>query len=1133
MKVRWRTVVFSVLGFIALSLGVLYWSAANGFLAHPLTNWLSARLGRTVEVDGGLRIEIGRVTRLTAIGVRLANVPWGSRPDMLQARKLVVEVDTRSLFRDTAIIRNLVVEGLDLQLQRDDSGKNNWTFDLPPREPSSVLPVVIERAAVPGSKIRLAAPRLQRPLELELGAVEERLQPDGMLALEVHGLANATPLDLQLSAGPLPRLISARGLEVQGQGQLGEIALGIRGRVDSWEAPADTQAELSFRAPDAAYLATHLGLRNFGGGAVSLEIKIAPAGAISGLQGSASGQIGEFAVSAQGSWVNQAGIKTLAFKSEISGIDLSRIGGITGIDGLPAEPFHLQLEARHSGNITSLEKLDLALADGRVRINGTLGPGSKLPGSDLTFSATTPNISTILRRLKVDPSLTGPVEVTGKLLHTKPMESAIEINGTTTLGIFAVKGFVGRSPNLYGARLTFSVGGKNFSRLGRTLKLPDPPVGAYKGSGEIAWNPRGFALRGVSLSAADETLAVDGSLGRPLFAPGADLRWELSGNDASRMARRFGLSGLPLTRYHIGGRVQRQKGRTMLSGLKATVGSADLELDGILGDRGNLESTDLAFSVGGPALEDFSGLISASTWPHGKFRATGQLTVAADTLHLRNVQASLADAQGTVSADLALPLDAASMKFDIDANLPDLARLLPKMKIAAGTGKNLRVTASGSRLKDRWTLSHLRLESGTGLINTQGELDVAPRTRAKDVVLEFRLASLSQLDSFEARRWPDQPIAFNAKLSRTDTDLELHELTGRIGNSDFSGAITAHDLGRKPTFDIRLDFGKLDLDPFIKKAGPAPVVGSGPKRIAEPAQRLVIPADDLQLPNLNGYTGRMALKAQHLYFRDQDFKGLNLTATLSDGRLRVDPLMMTVAGATVEMNVDLTSRAKGFAAQIAGSAKNLRLSPFLTNAGGANASSFSAQVNLSAAGGSLRELAATLNGRLRLIGNSGRVANSGLIGGSNDFFRQLLVSLNPVATRQAMTDVVCVAYLIRAKDGILTTDPALVMRTAEVDIISNGTADLRTERIDVSFKTAARKGLGLGVAQLINPYIKVTGTLGKPGVALDPTGALVNGGAAFATAGLSIVATTVWDRVVHLKDPCAAAVADSGHSAQE
>jgi len=250
-------------------------------------------------------------------------------------------------------------------------------------------------------------------------------------------------------------------------------------------------------------------------------------------------------------------------------------------------------------------------------------------------------------------------------------------------------------------------------------------------------------------------------------------------------------------------------------------------------------------------------------------------------------------------------------------------------------------------------------------------------------------------------------------------------------------------------------------------------------------------------------------------------------ATIRDGRLHVDPLKMTGAAGQVSAHFDLLAKGKRVTAQVSGTAKNLHLSPVVVHASGPNDTVYSARIELQGSGSNLREIAATLNGRIRLVGTGGRLANSRLMAGSNDFAKQLLSSLNPLATRQPTTEVECVAYLLSAKDGVLTTDPALVMRTSGLDIISNGSADLRTENIDLSFKIAGRKGIGIGVAQIINPYLKVTGTLGKPAVTLDPTGALVNGGAAFATAGLSVVATTVWDRIVHEKDPCAAAVAHS------
>ena len=109
----------------------------------------------------------------------------------------------------------------------------------------------------------------------------------------------------------------------------------------------------------------------------------------------------------------------------------------------------------------------------------------------------------------------------------------------------------------------------------------------------------------------------------------------------------------------------------------------------------------------------------------------------------------------------------------------------------------------------------------------------------------------------------------------------------------------------------------------------------------------------------------------------------------------------------------------------------------------------------------------------------------------------------------------------------LRTDPAIVIRTKELDVISTGSVDLRTEAIDFNFKTTARGGLGFSAGELLNSYVKVSGTLSRPHLTVDPKGTLVYGGAAFATGGLSILATTLWDRVTRQKDPCAAALAEA------
>ena len=107
---------------------------------------------------------------------------------------------------------------------------------------------------------------------------------------------------------------------------------------------------------------------------------------------------------------------------------------------------------------------------------------------------------------------------------------------------------------------------------------------------------------------------------------------------------------------------------------------------------------------------------------------------------------------------------------------------------------------------------------------------------------------------------------------------------------------------------------------------------------------------------------------------------------------------------------------------------------------------------------------------------------------TSDFLGELARTLNPLSKRQEFTDVVCQAYLFDASAGVLKTDPVIVIRTADLDIISNGSVDLRNEAIDFNFKTSARGGLGFSAGELLNAYVKVSGTLSKPYLTVDPKG---------------------------------------------
>ncbi len=87
-----------------------------------------------------------------------------------------------------------------------------------------------------------------------------------------------------------------------------------------------------------------------------------------------------------------------------------------------------------------------------------------------------------------------------------------------------------------------------------------------------------------------------------------------------------------------------------------------------------------------------------------------------------------------------------------------------------------------------------------------------------------------------------------------------------------------------------------------------------------------------------------------------------------------------------------------------------------------------------------------------------------------------------------------------------------------------GTVNLATEALDFSFRVKQREGIGISLAGVGNPYIKLGGTLASPALALDKKRGFLTGAVAALTGGLSILAQGVWDRYLSRDDYCQAVI---------
>jgi uncharacterized protein involved in outer membrane biogenesis len=134
--VRWFIYGFlGLVGLLVVAVATLYLLTGHFNLASLASGRASAALGRQVTIDA-LHINPGRWITIEVDAARLANVPGGSRPMMVELRHLTAEVDALSLLHRPLIVRRLVVDGLSILAERT-AGHTNWRFGGAKTKPST------------------------------------------------------------------------------------------------------------------------------------------------------------------------------------------------------------------------------------------------------------------------------------------------------------------------------------------------------------------------------------------------------------------------------------------------------------------------------------------------------------------------------------------------------------------------------------------------------------------------------------------------------------------------------------------------------------------------------------------------------------------------------------------------------------------------------------------------------------------------------------------------------------------------------------------------------------------------------------------------------------------------------------
>jgi AsmA protein len=94
-----------------------------------LAQSVKAATGRDLVVRGKISLKLSVTPALIADDVVFANMPGGSRPEMLTVQRLTADIGLFALLHREVRITRLVLVGPDLLLERDAHGRANWSLD--------------------------------------------------------------------------------------------------------------------------------------------------------------------------------------------------------------------------------------------------------------------------------------------------------------------------------------------------------------------------------------------------------------------------------------------------------------------------------------------------------------------------------------------------------------------------------------------------------------------------------------------------------------------------------------------------------------------------------------------------------------------------------------------------------------------------------------------------------------------------------------------------------------------------------------------------------------------------------------------------------------------------------------------
>jgi uncharacterized protein involved in outer membrane biogenesis len=870
----------------------------------------------------------------------------------------------------------------------------------------------------------------------------------------------------------------------------------------------------------------------------------------------------------------------IAFKSS----DPSHLAAIAGWELVPATPLTIKGRFGYNGKQIQLGKVHVDLAGDRTDIDGMINLADHYTGSKLNLQMDVKNAGNLGRLFGREDFPEQPVQLgaevrpEGKGLAFKVTDGnlgdiQLELDGRIPdleKPLLMDGNFDIDLPRLNDLTIFFP-----------KIKLPDAPFSAH---GKLKSKDNAVQFDNVIFDLAGDRATINGLLKLENRYAGSDLHAEMDIKNIAALGRLFGREGLPEQPTKLIAEVKPDGKGMAFEVHDSALGAIKLDLQGKIADMAKPLVMDADFEIQLPTLSAIDMLVPQMKLPDAPFSARGKLQSGDDGVQINNVMVDLAGDRAKINgllklenrfagSDLAAEFDvksaAALGRLFGQEGLPDepfklTAGVKPNGKGMAfelhdGDLRDLEIDLQGQiadmehplvmdasfniqlprlseiaflfpdkslpevpfnakgRLKNLKTSTQLdQVQVTLGRIKTNIDGDLLPDNRFQ-LIIQASGPDASELDDLAGTPFPAKPFTLKTRLAGSPSEFDLKGLNLELGKSRVTGDLKI-GLGDVTQIKGKIHSPYLDASHWYPgseaKEETAPASDSGKKQWMFDDTPVVVFEDhslDLDLD----------LQINQLFLGNTNIDGIKLELLLSKRLLEIKPFTFKgQQGGSFNGEFSLNG-ARGtpkLHLDVRGNDVRIGLVA-LPEQDPSTYPPLDLELSLDGAGATNRELASSLDGRYRAYMGSGQLASAGVQLLFSDFLTELLNTLNPFAETSKYTQLDCAVLAADVVSGQVEFIPSIA-HTADITVFSQGAVDLKTEKIDITFNTKPRKGIGLTAGTLINSFIKVGGRLTAPAIEIDPAETIKSGGLAVVTLGISVLAKSASDRFLSSPDPC-------------